>query len=304
MTELGEGTAAAKKLAAPDKGAVKVIVKDICTGDPVQDAKVTVNKTEKTTSASGEAVFSDLPTGVANVTVSRHFADLDYSTFIVHYPRVLNDHEAKSVASELASIEKDKETTQEVEIDVFKLVGDIVFHRRHISFSGGDKYGHWWTMVDASKSYGWWPKYPMGSSDNVTSTKPVKPTPPAADAGIGEQIQYRFNSAVYSAQSKLYDMKESSLGQTLRGVEGELNGQTSFGGTPTRDPHHIDSGDEQFKPVRKDCFDLVSTIGQIDAFAASYPGGWSWRLEAGNHCHTFQKELMKKLDLDQVKVIK
>ena len=35
---------------------------------------------------------------------------------------------------------------------------------------------------------------------------------------------------------------------TLLGVEGELNGQTSFGGTPTKDPHHGDRAEDTFNP--------------------------------------------------------
>src|SRR4051812_5262019 len=36
---------------------------------------------------------------------------------------------------------------------------------------------------------------------------------------------------------------------TFAGVAGELNGQTDFRGTPTRDPHHGDDADEEFHPV-------------------------------------------------------
>ena len=36
---------------------------------------------------------------------------------------------------------------------------------------------------------------------------------------------------------------------TLMGTEGELNGQTSFGGTLTRDPHHGDEVKHSFHPV-------------------------------------------------------
>jgi len=41
---------------------------------------------------------------------------------------------------------------------------------------------------------------------------------------------------------------------TFGGTEGELNGQTNFNGTSTRDTHHGDSADETFHPV-VDCSD-------------------------------------------------
>jgi hypothetical protein len=114
-----------------------------------------------------------------------------------------------------------------------------------------------------------------------------------------------FSSAVYSVKESIYSMRESGPGQTLMGVEGELNG-LSFGGTKTQDPHHImgDDGDEQYQPIRGDCFDLVAIENDIRLFSNNYKGGWSWRLEAGNHCHTFQKKIMKSFDLDKVKVLK
>ena len=39
-------------------------------------------------------------------------------------------------------------------------------------------------------------------------------------------------------------------------------------------------------------------------FANGYRGGWSWFLELGNHCHTFQKKMMTAANLTLFKVIK
>lgn len=305
MTEIGEGSSVSKKVALTDKkGDLKVIVLDICNDEKVKDAEVLVEGKSKKTDKNGEAVFSDMPIGLKSVAVKLHDSALDYSTFIVHYPKVLRSHEAKSSARDSIEVKESTEVEITIRLEIFKLVGDIVFHRRHIDLSGSDKYGHWWTKVDASISFGWWPKYMMGSDENMSS-QPPQPIPDLPnDAGKLEQVQHLFNSAVYEAKLKAHNMRESSLAQTLVGVEGELNGQTTFGGTATRDPHHLDSGDEQYHPVRNDCFDLTTITSCIYAFASSYQGGWSWRFEGGNHCHTFQKKLMSHCDLTKVKVLK
>lgn len=307
MSELGESSSvAAEKPETPTKGNLKVIVQDGCTGEGVKDVKVTVEGNEVATNDDGEASFNSLDEGAHSISAKIHFTDCDYATFIVHYPKILNKHEAKSAAKDVDFVEANKETESVIELSVYKLVGDIVFHRRHIDLNGSDKYGHWWTVVNAGTSYGWWPKYPLGSPDNQASTPPTSPAPLPADPSAAQQVQHKFDSAVYSVKQKAWEMRESSLGQTLSGVEGELNGQTSFGGTATMDPHHImgDEGDEQYQSVRWDCFDPAAVESDIDRFATSYSGGWSWRVEAGNHCHTFQKKLMKQLKLDSVKVLK
>lgn len=36
----------------------------------------------------------------------------------------------------------------------------IKVKRKHIHLTGDDKYGHWWTEIGPSESYGWWPKNP------------------------------------------------------------------------------------------------------------------------------------------------
>ena len=85
------------------------------------------------------------------------------------------------------------------------------------------------------------------------------------------------------------------LWDTLTGVEGELNGQTSFGGKPTTDPHHGDSADETFNPKISssadcECKTCEETVGCIRDFANAYAGGWSWPV--GQNCHSFQNSAM------------
>lgn len=88
---------------------------------------------------------------------------------------------------------------------------------------------------------------------------------------------------------------------TLSGIDGELNGQTTFGGSSTRDPHHGDTAEEFFVPVVpvgdsrtdaqiKDC---------LRGFARSYKGEWRWTFGAGQNCHTFQEAAMKHCGLSQ-----
>jgi RHS repeat-associated protein len=77
---------------------------------------------------------------------------------------------------------------------------------------------------------------------------------------------------------------------TLLGVDGELNGQTNFGGTATLDPHHGD------RSSGVNVFDVYSTqprdtvIQSIRSFSNSYSGSWSWPI--GQNCHSFQDALL------------
>ncbi len=86
---------------------------------------------------------------------------------------------------------------------------------------------------------------------------------------------------------------------TFRGVEGELNGVTTFNGEPTLDPHHGDAADEQFHPM-VEAHDLRTENEILDClrnFAASYSGNWQWVFGYGQNCHTFQKAAMKQCRL-------
>ena len=142
------------------------------------------------------------------------------------------------------------------------------------------------------------------------STPPTPPPPLPADAGWVDKAQHKFSTLAYEAAQKLFDMKEGGPGQTFRGVEGELNGATYFQGVAKggiyRDPHDLmgDKGNEQYSPVIIGCDTIDDFRKKAEAFALSYSGDWSWRLEAGNHCHTFQIALMNHLAFDKFKVIK
>jgi RHS repeat-associated protein len=82
---------------------------------------------------------------------------------------------------------------------------------------------------------------------------------------------------------------------TIFGVEGELNGQSYFGGSKIRDPHH---GDRGAGVVSFDVYGTQSkeeTVQSIRNYSNSYNGNWSWPL--GQNCHSFQKKMLNDLCL-------
>ncbi len=87
------------------------------------------------------------------------------------------------------------------------------------------------------------------------------------------------------------------LKDTIFGTEGELNGQTTFGGTPTKDPHHGDSGEEVFHPKLTVSKTDDQVVQDIESFAKNYTGEWRWTFGWGQNCHTFQKNMMEKVGL-------
>lgn len=84
---------------------------------------------------------------------------------------------------------------------------------------------------------------------------------------------------------------------TVTGVQGELNGQTSFGGTSTRDPHHGDrsEGVNFFNVYTQNAASTSGIDNSIRNFSKNYSGNWSWPL--GQNCHSFQESFMEKLNL-------
>ena len=88
---------------------------------------------------------------------------------------------------------------------------------------------------------------------------------------------------------------------TLFGTEGELNGQTSFGGTPTKDAHHGDGADEE---LSVECTDPTKTEADVTkdiiSFANGYSGEWRWTFGLGQNCHTFQKSMLSATSLKAV----
>ncbi|WP_075184552.1 hypothetical protein [Teredinibacter haidensis] len=309
MTNIGEGVVVTSiKDAKPGELSVEVL--DSCENEAIDGVVVSIGPDKKNTDSSGEVTFSKIPEGVVGVRVQKHFEEADYSKFVVHYPRITRDFEAKASAQTSADIKAGGKTKVTIILDTYTVLDDIVFHRRHIDIGGEDKYGHWWTVFNSNLSFGWWPKYAMNHPNNRSSEPPEKPSNLPAGADWREGVAHKFEMAIYRAAVTLYEIKESSLVRTFRGVEGELNGVTSFGGVAENgiyiDPHHGggDSGNEQFSPVTNECTDLTKINSEATQLATSYNGGWSWRLEAGNHCHTFQKALITHLQFEKFKIIK
>ncbi len=100
---------------------------------------------------------------------------------------------------------------------------------------------------------------------------------------------------------------------TIFGVEGELNGITSFQGTPRSDPHHGDPSDEMFHPWRAEVSLTVTHLKSgplgikgkrccaasetdikncIRYFALEFDASHStWAYPFGPNCHSFQVDL-------------
>ena len=90
----------------------------------------------------------------------------------------------------------------------------------------------------------------------------------------------------------------------IKGVPGDLNGQMSFGGTATKDPHHGEKAEQEFHPQRQNtgtmkygrakgkkcnCTKEDEAKDCIRSFAKSYSGEWRW---PNKTCQTFQLEGM------------
>jgi hypothetical protein len=281
-------------------GTLKVKVLNVCDDTPIESAVVTCGHRSQSTGKSGEVAFDKLPPAEHGAGATVRFPDLDYISFVVHYPRIVLNHKAESAGTGSASVPAGGEGAATIPLKVFRTIPDMVFHRLQLDLSSGD-YGHWWTVLGDGTSYGFWPKYPIGHPRNSPSTPPTPPPPLPNGAGRLQQIQHAFASMVYTTQSKLYELR-----QTFGGVEGELNGQTSFQGTATGDPHALggDSGAEQYQPVINDCRSDAEIRNAMKNYAGSYSGNWSWRIELGNHCHTFQKGLITAGGLKMFKVLK
>lgn len=96
-----------------------------------------------------------------------------------------------------------------------------------------------------------------------------------------------------------WPVEPAGMSGAFIGAAGELNGQTSFRGTPTRDPHHGDEADEEFQPW-VDAADTRTNEQIADClrqFARSYSGAWRWTFGRGQNCHTFQVEAMRRCGL-------
>lgn len=310
MSEIGEGAATTKPIETGKKGKIKVTVRDICTGKRIKGATVVVNKISKRSDEHDDVIFEGLNVGLANVKVKKHFEEADYKTFVTHKPKITLSWEAKSSAKDVAEVEENKESKIRIEIPVYRVVDTVRLCRIHLKISPSLDYGHWWIEV-GNHSYGWWPEQGHLGSKEMDEPNPPQQIPQGASAA--EKIQNMADNATYRAKAAQYAMNESNTGnyaqaiyKTFRGVPGVLNGDDHYK-QMEKDPHHGDwkkgNTDEDYHPVIVDCRTDAEIKDAIRDFAFAYSGEWSWRLELGKNCHTFQKEAMKALKLDKVKEI-
>ena len=89
-----------------------------------------------------------------------------------------------------------------------------------------------------------------------------------------------------------------SLVEIFTGVEGELNDGLNSQ-LPARDPHHGETGDEEFHPlVRDDDLRADEEIANcLREFARNYSGRWQWLFGWGRNCHTFQRAALRHCGL-------
>lgn len=312
MSELGEGVSASKPVVEKkEKRDLRVRVIGACDFmGGVEGVEVIVNGKTQKTDKDGYSLFSGLPIDAIKITAKKHFKEADYLKFITHKPKITRSHEAKSSFDDITFIEEEKNPNKKrIEIPVFRVVDSVRLCREHFSVWPLN-YGHWWIEV-GDKSYGWWPiENELGAKD---MEEPIPPPPLGDDASVAAKIShmaqvssYQANKARYVANYTQPSSNVQAVYKTFKGVPGTLNGNESYKAIE-QDPHHgfwkEGKTDEDFHPVIVDCRTEEEIHKTIREFAFSYSGEWSWRLEFGRNCHTFQKDAMKKLKLDMVKEI-
>ena len=306
-----------KKKEKEEKGNLKIRVVEICSNNPVENVDIRAGRLKSKTNSSGETEIKDIAVKNYSIAAKKHSKNLDYIKFISHiHPRIVSSYKAVSENYSKAEVNNNETTEIEIQLERYRLLDKVQYKRIHINLSNDD-YGHWWTEIDTNESYGWWPKYPINHTENKVDlpTPPTPPKTPPPNADYIAKIRYMADKTVYEAQYKIYELKKAAcelrnteIGQVSTGVEGELNGQHSFGGSATKDPHDGHPADETYKPVINDCRTDVDIQNQIRTFASSYTSKygnkWSYRGDRfDNSCHTFQIRAMKDCTLDKVKKV-
>jgi hypothetical protein len=136
----------------------------------------------------------------------------------------------------------------------------ITIKRNEIDPSGKDKYGHYWIEI-------------LDGPDG----KPVE--------SYGWWPKYPLSPDLTGAVN------------TLGGVQGELNGITSFKGTSTTDPDQGTTAKREFHPKLMNTLTDQQVLDKIHDFVRSYKGEWRWTFGWGQNCQTFQTALMKNVGL-------
>jgi hypothetical protein len=115
-----------------------------------------------------------------------------------------------------------------------RTIDSVTMKRDNVHVSAG-AWGHWWTEIDGTESYGWWPK-PKTCKDSAGS---------------------------------LWDWLVGTPGEL------NVKSCPNLGGSATRDPHHGETAEESFHPVNWNGMSDDQIKNQIRSFAAGYTGDWS-----------------------------
>src|SRR3990172_11188580 len=255
------GSAAAGGEKTGQKGAVKAKVVNRHDGVPIEGASIVVAHKKGITDAAGEITIDKLRPGCEWVTARKAWPSEDHFIFVSHYPKMSIPRKAESEASAIVEVRPGAAVEARLEIEVYRPLVKVILYRNHIHVAGSDKYGHWWTVIDDTESYGWWPKYGLGDEAAAKGPPPEAPDALPTDAGAAAKVQHAFESALHTVRKSMHNIFDNSLTRTFRGIEGDLNGVASFGGWLRRngdprdmDPHHIngDQGEVRYQPVLHD----------------------------------------------------
>ena len=143
-----------------------------------------------------------------------------------------------------------------------RILNWITIKRNEINLFGDDRYGHYWIEI--------------------------------LDGPDGDPIESYGWWPKDQLQSNLLGFINP-----LAGVQGELNGITSFDGSKNKDPHHGMTAETQFHPILVNELTDQQVLDKIHEFVRDYHGEWRWTFGGGQNCQTFQSDLMNYVGLEE-----
>jgi len=149
-------------------------------------------------------------------------------------------------------------------------INSITMKRKHIKWSvvfgkeEGDGYGHWWTEIDGTESYGWWPKAPVpGLLETIFS--------------VEGEMNARYFGGTATTDPHHGDAAEEEFHPWRAEVSATVT-KLKYG--KAKDTKCPCASEEQIK----DC---------VQAFVKDYAATHTrWSYPLGNNCHSFQRDLM------------
>ncbi|MEN6308598.1 MAG: RHS repeat-associated core domain-containing protein [Anaerohalosphaeraceae bacterium] len=144
----------------------------------------------------------------------------------------------------------------------------IVLKRNHIKLFAiigpkeADGYGHWWTVINDTESYGWWPKGKVDLLGTIFS------------------VEGELNGITSFGGESTIDPHEKTGGQAEELIYPSINiwfcNKLKYGSS---------------KGTSCSCADCDEIKDCMRDFAKSFKGRWAYPL--GPNCHTFQVDMMK-----------